>query len=144
MNQDATPTIVPWCRFEWRILLTILYTRSTELQRYPAYSFGWWLMVGAGLFWDKSTGGWFVLREKYCWLMAAKRTGRYNSISLQRRDKWQLLMATASSYSLYFKLFVILTFIDTFFMYPYISICLKNNKKNIFKKAKTISNLWLR
>jgi hypothetical protein len=37
-------------------------------------------MVGAGLFWEKSTadwlrlvaGGWFVLREKYCWLVADK------------------------------------------------------------------------
>jgi hypothetical protein len=40
----------------------------------------WWLMAGAGLFWEKSTagwlrlvaGGWFVLREKYCWLVADK------------------------------------------------------------------------
>jgi hypothetical protein len=37
-------------------------------------------MAGAGLFWEKSTagwlrlvaGGWFVLREKYCWLVADK------------------------------------------------------------------------
>jgi hypothetical protein len=41
---------------------------------------GWWLMAGAGLFWEKSTadwlrlvaGDWFVLREKYCWLVADK------------------------------------------------------------------------
>jgi FAD/FMN-containing dehydrogenase len=41
-----------------------------------ACSVGWWLMAGAGLFWEKSTagwlrlvaGGWFILREKYCWL----------------------------------------------------------------------------
>jgi hypothetical protein len=39
---------------------------------------GWWLMTGAGLFGEKSTAGWlrlvasgwFVLREKYCWLVA--------------------------------------------------------------------------
>jgi hypothetical protein len=45
-----------------------------------ACSVGWWLMAGAGLFWEKSTvgwfwlvaGGWFVLREKYCWLVADK------------------------------------------------------------------------
>jgi hypothetical protein len=35
-------------------------------------SFGWWPMAGAGLFWKKSTGDWFVLREKYCWLLAHK------------------------------------------------------------------------
>jgi hypothetical protein len=37
-------------------------------------------MAGAGLFWEKSTagwlrlvaGGWFVLGEKYCWLVADK------------------------------------------------------------------------
>jgi hypothetical protein len=37
-------------------------------------------MAGAGLFGEKSTagwlrlvaGGWFVLREKYCWLVADK------------------------------------------------------------------------
>jgi hypothetical protein len=45
-----------------------------------ACSVGWWLMAGAGLFWEKSTagwlrlvaGGWFVLREKYYWLVADK------------------------------------------------------------------------
>jgi hypothetical protein len=45
-----------------------------------ACSVGWWLMAGAGLFWEKSTAGWFwlvaigwfVLREKYCWLVADK------------------------------------------------------------------------
>jgi hypothetical protein len=29
-------------------------------------------MAGAGLFWEKSADGWFVLREKYCWLVADK------------------------------------------------------------------------
>jgi hypothetical protein len=29
-------------------------------------------VVGAGLFWEKSTAGWFVLRENYCWLVADK------------------------------------------------------------------------
>jgi hypothetical protein len=37
-------------------------------------------MAGAGLFWEKGTagwlrlvaGGWFILREKYCWLVADK------------------------------------------------------------------------
>jgi hypothetical protein len=45
----------------------------------PVYSFGWWLMAGAGLLREKSTAGWllmsddwFVLREKYCWLVADK------------------------------------------------------------------------
>jgi hypothetical protein len=39
-----------------------------------------WLMAGAGLFRENSTAGWlrlvaagwFVLREKYCWLVADK------------------------------------------------------------------------
>jgi hypothetical protein len=29
-------------------------------------------MAGASLFWEKSTAGWFVVREKYCWLVADK------------------------------------------------------------------------
>jgi hypothetical protein len=29
-------------------------------------------MAGADLFREKSTAGWFVLREKYCWLVADK------------------------------------------------------------------------
>jgi hypothetical protein len=29
-------------------------------------------MAGAGFFWEKSTAGWFVLREKYCWQVADK------------------------------------------------------------------------
>jgi hypothetical protein len=41
-----------------------------------ACSFGWWLMAGAGLFWEKYcwlvADYWFVLREKYCWLVADK------------------------------------------------------------------------
>jgi hypothetical protein len=39
---------------------------------FPACLFGWWMMAGADLFGDKSTGGWFVLREKYCSLVADK------------------------------------------------------------------------
>jgi hypothetical protein len=27
----------------------------------PACSFGWWLMAGAGLFWEKSTAGWLLV-----------------------------------------------------------------------------------
>jgi hypothetical protein len=26
-----------------------------------ACSFGWWLMAGAGLFWEKSTAGWLLV-----------------------------------------------------------------------------------
>jgi hypothetical protein len=40
--------------------------------RLTACSVSWWLMAGAALFWEKSTGGWFVLREKYCWLVVDK------------------------------------------------------------------------
>jgi hypothetical protein len=47
---------------------------------FRACSVGWWLMAGVGLFWENSTAGWlrlvadgwFVLREKYCWLVADK------------------------------------------------------------------------
>jgi hypothetical protein len=44
-------------------------------------SFGWWLMVCADLFWKKHNCwlvaiGWFVLREKYCWLVADKPSER--------------------------------------------------------------------
>jgi hypothetical protein len=31
-----------------------------------------WLIAGANLFREKSIVGWFVLREKYCWLVADK------------------------------------------------------------------------
>jgi hypothetical protein len=31
-----------------------------------------WLVAGADLFREKSTAGWFVLREMYCWLVADK------------------------------------------------------------------------
>jgi hypothetical protein len=31
---------------------------------------GWWLMLICSE--RKSTAGWFVLREKYCWLVADK------------------------------------------------------------------------
>jgi hypothetical protein len=31
-------------------------------------------MAGAGLFGEKNTVGWFVLREKYCWLVVDKRS----------------------------------------------------------------------
>jgi hypothetical protein len=30
--------------------------------RLTACSFGWWLMAGAGLFWEKSTAGWWLIR----------------------------------------------------------------------------------
>jgi hypothetical protein len=30
------------------------------------------MVADAGLFWEKSTAGWFVLREKYCWLVTDK------------------------------------------------------------------------
>jgi hypothetical protein len=30
--------------------------------------FGWLVSDG----WEKSAGGWFVVREKYCWLVADK------------------------------------------------------------------------
>jgi hypothetical protein len=54
--------------------------KRKHLPQHGACSVGWWLMAGAGLFWEKSTagwlrlvaGGWFVLREKYCWLVADK------------------------------------------------------------------------
>jgi hypothetical protein len=39
---------------------------------FPSFSSAWWLMTGAGLFWEKNTAGWFILREKYCWLVADK------------------------------------------------------------------------
>jgi hypothetical protein len=41
---------------------------------YAACSFGWWLMAGADLLERKVllAGCWFVLREKYCWLVADK------------------------------------------------------------------------
>jgi hypothetical protein len=29
-----------------------------------ACSFGWWLMAGAGLFWEKSTTGWLLVADK--------------------------------------------------------------------------------
>jgi hypothetical protein len=29
--------------------------------QYSACSFGWWLMAGAGLFWEKSTDGWLLV-----------------------------------------------------------------------------------
>jgi hypothetical protein len=41
-----------------------------------ACSFGWWLMAGDGLFWEISTVSWFVVREKYCWLVADKPNER--------------------------------------------------------------------
>jgi hypothetical protein len=52
-------------------------------------------MAGAGLFWKKSTaswlrlvaGGWFVLREKYSWLVADKpseQAGMFNYHKLKR------------------------------------------------------------
>jgi hypothetical protein len=31
-----------------------------------ACSFGWWLMAGAGLFWEKSTVGWLLLAGLFC------------------------------------------------------------------------------
>jgi hypothetical protein len=31
-----------------------------------------WLVIGVDLFWEKSTAGWFVPREKYGWLVADK------------------------------------------------------------------------
>jgi hypothetical protein len=42
-----------------------------------ACSFGWWLMAGAGLFWEKSTVVWFLMADlfwekKYYWLVADK------------------------------------------------------------------------
>jgi hypothetical protein len=35
-------------------------------------SVAWWLMAGAGSLREKSTAGWFVVREKYCWLVVDK------------------------------------------------------------------------
>jgi hypothetical protein len=44
-----------------------------------ARSFDWWLIVSAALFWEKCIVGcllmssdWFVLREKYYWMMVDK------------------------------------------------------------------------
>jgi hypothetical protein len=59
---------------------TELILQAQDYMTSTACSVGWWLMAGAGLFWEKSTagwlrlvaGGWFVLREKYCWLVADK------------------------------------------------------------------------
>jgi hypothetical protein len=31
----------------------------------PAYSVGWWLMAGAGLFWEKSTAGWLLVADLF-------------------------------------------------------------------------------
>jgi hypothetical protein len=41
-------------------------------KNFSAYPFGCWLMTGAGLFWEKSTDNWFILREKYNWLVIDK------------------------------------------------------------------------
>jgi hypothetical protein len=64
-------------------------------------------MAGAGLFWEKSTagwfwlvaGGWFVLREKYCWLVADKPSeqGRF-AISLElTTHMWGAHMSATNS-----------------------------------------------
>jgi hypothetical protein len=47
-------------------------TGCLQLKQSWAYSVGWWLVAGAGLLWEKSTVDWFVVREKYCWLVADK------------------------------------------------------------------------
>jgi hypothetical protein len=55
--------------------------------RETACSVGWWLMASAGLFWEKSTVGWFVPREKYYWLVDDKPSQRGMSL-LVRNAGW--------------------------------------------------------
>jgi hypothetical protein len=44
------------------MLLIELYVFGLHTHVQPAAcSIGWWLMVGAGLFWEKSTAGWLVV-----------------------------------------------------------------------------------
>jgi hypothetical protein len=40
-----------------------LLTRSLAHRFSSACPFGWWLMAGAGLFWDKSTVGWLLMTD---------------------------------------------------------------------------------
>jgi hypothetical protein len=51
-------------------------SQPSRLALITACLVGWWLMAGAGLFWEKSSwliaGAWFGLREKYCWLVQGR------------------------------------------------------------------------
>jgi hypothetical protein len=50
-----------------------------------------WLVAGAGLFREKSTAGWFGLREKYCWPVADKPSeqGLWN-------EQWRYMYTTST------------------------------------------------
>jgi hypothetical protein len=79
---------------------------STVNSATRACSVGRWLMAGAGLFWEKSTAGWlrlvtdgwFVLREKYCWLVADKPNEQAAAcVSLPRASPHHSLFSATST-----------------------------------------------
>jgi hypothetical protein len=43
-----------------------------QIKGFSACSFGWWLVLVCSERKVLLAGGWFVLREKYCWLVADK------------------------------------------------------------------------
>jgi hypothetical protein len=47
-------------------------------------------VVGADLFWEKNTNGWFVPREKYRWLVADKPNEHGVHPSLLHKVMWKV------------------------------------------------------
>jgi hypothetical protein len=52
-----------------KLLNLLIISRVTSGRIYPlwisACSFGWWLMAGAGLFWEKSIAGWLLVADLF-------------------------------------------------------------------------------
>jgi hypothetical protein len=56
---------------------SVTQIKTSDWAKRTACSVGWWLMAGAGLFWEKSTAGWLRVavlfwEKRYCWLVADK------------------------------------------------------------------------